>query len=89
MFTDACSKLSDIKLLFLVVQVHDVQGHASTLERFPVRFRDMRQLDRIDANIINRAVLEYLKSHAKGRPTLPSIKSKDDVEKILAEGGIS
>ncbi|KAI8919197.1 ER-golgi trafficking TRAPP I complex 85 kDa subunit-domain-containing protein [Powellomyces hirtus] len=68
------------------LQIYDSQGHPFTVERFPIRFRDIRQLDGFPPDIINKAVLSHLRQHGQERPSLPIIKSKEDVEEALAGG---
>ncbi|KAJ3156284.1 Trafficking protein particle complex 8 [Geranomyces michiganensis] len=65
------------------VQIYDSQGHPATVERFPIRFRDFRQLDAFPPDIINKTIGAYLRQHGLERRPMPIIKSKGDVEEAL------
>ncbi|KNC98240.1 uncharacterized protein SPPG_06640 [Spizellomyces punctatus DAOM BR117] len=67
------------------VHVQDSQGHASILESFSVRFRDWRQLDQFNPQIINKTVVDHLGKHGRRRPTFPSIKTKEDVQSAYSQ----
>ncbi|KAI8819635.1 ER-golgi trafficking TRAPP I complex 85 kDa subunit-domain-containing protein [Fimicolochytrium jonesii] len=60
-------------------QVYDVQMHAYMVDRFQVRFRDIRQLESYGSDVIHRTVLAYLRDRGKDKPSLPVLRDKDDV----------
>ncbi|TPX70879.1 hypothetical protein SpCBS45565_g01477 [Spizellomyces sp. 'palustris'] len=86
-----CFSLFFMQLMFLVdprdaLKISsDSQGHASILESFSVRFRDWRQLDQFNPQIISKTVVDHLGKHGRRRPTFPSIKTKEDVHSAYSQ----
>ncbi|KAJ3044711.1 Trafficking protein particle complex 8 [Rhizophlyctis rosea] len=67
------------------VSVTDSQGHASTLDAFSIRFINMNQLDRFDANLVNKVVGDHLRESEDAKHKFPEVRSKSNVEDVYGK----